>query len=93
MTNHDSPGPHPQNAQERRLLALCSEFADAAEAGDAERGGRVLEQMVMEFGAELFRVFAEGLINDVFAGLAERMGADDPQAYAVVRRLASGTDN
>ncbi len=81
--------PQPRNDQERRLLTLTNELAEAAVASDPDRGGRAMEAMIREFGPELFAVFAEGLIGAVFVKLRERIAAGDPAAYATLARLAT----
>jgi hypothetical protein len=89
MSNTIKSQPMPRNDRERRLLALGDELAEAAVASDPDRGSRAMKAMILEFGPEVFQVFAEGLIDAVFTKLAERLRAGDLTAYATLARLAT----
>lgn len=69
-----------------RFTALCTELEDATEDRDGDRAATILER-IREIHPLLSQFMAEGIAETGFAKLSERMGQDDPQAYAIVRDL------
>lgn len=86
MDISNTPPPQLSPDEIGRFTALCDELEDAAEDNDGDRAALILER-IHEIHPLLSQFMAEGIVEQGFANLSERMGADDPQAYAITRDL------
>ena len=91
MTSNNTPPPNLTPEAKAHLVALCAELEDAAHDGDWTV--RILERIGTEVHPAVAQFMAEGLVEDGFAPLSERMGAGDPTAYTTVAGLVAKFGN
>lgn len=86
MDISDTPPPQLTPDQVGQFTALCAELEGAAEDRDGARAAGILES-IRQIHPLLSRFMAEGIVEQGFANLSERMGEGDAQAYAIVRDM------